>query len=153
MKQKFLLTAILGLLLSFATIAQQEPARFGKEISEEGALIPAEFLKEMEGKIESEIKVKAKVTNVCRMKGCWITLDMGHGKEVMVRFKDYEFFVPKDVAGKTAVVEGRAYVDTVSVETLRHYAEDAGESEAEIKAITKPEERVSFIADGVIIQE
>lgn len=153
MKQKLLLTAILGFFLSFATMAQQESVRFGKEISEEGALIPAEFLKEMESKIESETKVKAKVTNVCRMKGCWMTLDMGHGKEVMVRFKDYGFFVPKNVTGKTAVVEGRAYMDTVSVETLRHYAEDEGKSETEIKAITKPEIRVSFIADGVIIEE
>ncbi len=82
-----------------------------------------------------------------------MTLDMGNQPDLRVRFKDYGFFVPKDASGKTAVVEGRAYVDTVSAETLRHYAADAGKSEKEIKAINKLEVRVSFIADGVIIEE
>ena len=35
---------------------------------------------------------------------------------------------------------------------LKHYAEDAGKSQKEIDKITKPEYKISFIADGVIIK-
>jgi hypothetical protein len=34
---------------------------------------------------------------------------------------------------------------------LRHYAEDAGKSKAEIAAITEPKREVSFEASGVLI--
>lgn len=151
--KNLLFSAFLSLVLMACAFAQEGPAYFGEKISAKGALTPTEFVKEIEGKGEANTKLKATINDVCQMKGCWMTLDMGDGQEVMVQFKDYGFFVPKDVAGKTAVVAGHAFVDIVSVETLRHYAEDAGKSKAEIEAITKPEQRISFMADGVIIEE
>jgi len=66
-----------------------------------------------------------------------------------VRFKDYGFFVPKDISGKDVIVEGKAYSTEVSVEELRHYAEDAGKSKEEIMAITEPEQTYAFLATGV----
>ena len=44
-------------------------------------------------------KFKAKVVDVCKMKGCWMNLDLNNNKQVMVRFKNYSFFVPKDIEG------------------------------------------------------
>ena len=52
---------------------------------------------------------------------------------------------------KKAVLEGFVKQDTISVKMLRHYAEDAGKSKYEIDQITKPEFKLSFIANGVII--
>ena len=73
---------------------------------------------------------------------------------MMVRFKDYGFFVPKEgVDGKHVIVNGEAFYDTLTVDLLRHYAEDAGRTEEEILAITEPEYVITFTADGVIIQE
>ena len=43
-------------------------------------------------------------------------------------------------------------MDTLSVETLRHYAEDEGKSQKEILAITEPQITLSLLADGVIIE-
>jgi hypothetical protein len=40
----------------------------------------------------------------------------------------------------------------LSVDMLRHLAEDAGAPKAEIDAITQPEITVLFIADAVIMQ-
>lgn len=150
---RLLLTVCLIASALCSAMAQEEAAYFGEKISEKDALQPAEFIKKMDNVIETETKLEATINGVCQMKGCWMTLDVGNGQEVRVRFKDYAFFVPKDATGKTAVVEGRAYVDTVSVETLRHYAQDAGKSRKAIEAITQPEQRVSFVADGVIIKE
>ena len=71
----------------------------------------------------------------------------------MVKFKDYGFFVPKDIEEKEVVIHGKAFVAEVSVEEQRHYAEDNGKSEAEIAEITLPKRTLSFLADGVLIKK
>ena len=69
----------------------------------------------------------------------------------MVKFKDYGFFMPKDIAGKEVIINGKAYVEEVSVDEQRHYAEDAGKTKEEIAKITEPKRTFSFEADGVLI--
>ena len=149
----FILSLALSVLWATAVVGQSSEAQhFGEPITTENALAPAEFINTVEQRGEATAKVEGEVTNVCAVKGCWMTMDVG-GQEMMVRFKDYGFFVPKDAAGKTAVVQGQAKVDTVDVATLRHYAEDAGKSAEEVKAITEPEVKLSFEADGVLLRE
>lgn len=97
-------------------------------------------------------KVTGKVTSVCQAKGCWMTLDAGNGETMMVTFKDYAFFVPKDITGQTVVIDGKAEIREVSIDEQRHLAADAGKSQQEIDAITKPKEELRFVADGVIIK-
>ena len=99
------------------------------------------------------VKTTAKVINVCQAKGCWMTLDLANGEEAMVKFKDYGFFMPKDIAGKDVIINGKAYVNEVPVDEQRHYAEDAGKSAEEIAAITEPKKTYSFEADGVLIKK
>jgi hypothetical protein len=98
-----------------------------------------------------EGKVKGKVTEVCQEKGCWMKLEKGNGETVMVKFKDYGFFMPKDIVGKEVVLEGEALVKEVSVKQQQHYAKDAGKSEEEIKKITKAKKELQFIAKGVLV--
>ncbi|WP_417200264.1 DUF4920 domain-containing protein [Bizionia sp.] len=98
-------------------------------------------------------KVKAKVNSVCQSKGCWMRLDLENNQEVMVKFKDYGFFMPKNIADKDVIINGKAYVTEVSVDEQRHYAEDAGKTEEEIAAITEPQRTLSFEADGVLLIE
>ena len=149
--QKSLLLSAIATLISTTTFAQSAQ-HFGEKISEENTLSPTEFVNTVAQEGTTKAKVAGEVTNVCAMKGCWMTMNVD-GQEMMVRFKDYGFFVPKDAAGKTAVVQGQAKVDTVDVATLRHYAEDAGKSEEEINAITEPEVQLSFEAEGVILRD
>lgn len=98
-------------------------------------------------------KMTAKVVEVCQAKGCWMTLNLEDGNEVMVKFKDYGFFMPKDIAGKEVIVNGIAFVNEVPVDEQQHYAEDAGKSKEEIAAITTPKKTYSFEADGVLIKQ
>ena len=101
-----------------------------------------------------EVSFKAPVNAVCKNKGCWMTLDLPEQNEdVMVKFKDYGFFVPKDIEERDVVVKGKAYVTEVSVDEQRHYAEDKGESPETIASITQPKRTFSFLADGVLIEE
>ena len=126
---------------------------YGDTITGEGAIDPSEFLALMDGKDSLNVKIEAKIKEVCKKKGCWMKMDIA-GNESFVRFKDYGFFVPLEgVDGKMAVMEGVAFTDTLSVDFLKHLAEDAGRSEEEIAAIDAPEIGVNFEAFGVIIRE
>jgi hypothetical protein len=99
-----------------------------------------------------QVTMRGMVSDVCSKKGCWMTLPLSNGEELMVRFKDYGFFVPTHASGE-AIVNGLAYVSETSLADLRHYAEDAGASSAEIEAITEPKITYSFMADGVLLAE
>lgn len=125
---------------------------FGLEITSDGAMAISLLDSLVVPGEEYFAKVEGEIVEVCQSKGCWMKIRKSDGTEVRVTFKDYGFFVPKDGAGKWAVFQGVAYYDTLSVETLRHYAEDAGKTAAEIAAITKPEYNVAFEAEGVIIK-
>ncbi|WP_299556060.1 DUF4920 domain-containing protein [Seonamhaeicola sp.] len=133
-----------------------EYASFGKEIIADDAIASSSMLKHYKDMTTGDSinsKMTATVTKVCQAKGCWMTLDLGDGNEAMVKFKDYGFFVPKDIAGKAVIVNGKAYVKEVPVEELQHYAEDAGKSAEEIASITEPKRTFSFEADGVLVAQ
>ena len=83
-----------------------------------------------------------------------MTLDLPDTNEdPMVKFKDYGFFVPKDIEGEEVIVEGIAFIEETSVEDLKHFAEDAGKSKEEIESITEPSKSPGFLAHGVLLKE
>jgi len=98
-------------------------------------------------------KIIAEVKSVCQAKGCWMRLNLDNENEVMVKFKDYGFFVPKDIKGKKVIINGNAFVTEVSVDEQRHYAKDAGKTPQEIASITAPKRTYSFEADGVLVTQ
>ena len=100
------------------------------------------------------LKFNANIKEVCSKKGCWMTLPAGNDDEtIMVRFKDYGFFMPLDAAGKEVIVAGNAFVKEVSVADLKHYAEDAGKSSEEIANITESAMEFAFEANGVLLKK
>ncbi|WP_223033113.1 DUF4920 domain-containing protein [Hanstruepera marina] len=131
-------------------------ASFGDKIEADNAVdasVMAEKFKAMQVGDSVSSKMVAKVDEVCQAKGCWMRLDLGNDEQVMVKFKDYGFFMPKNIAGKEVIINGKAFVEETPVEELRHFAEDAGKSEEEIAAITEPKRTYSFLADGVLLIE
>ena len=126
---------------------------FGAVIDAKNAIAYDALLPQMASVDSLPAKVSGKVSEVCQNKGCWMMLvsDQPGQPEMRVTFKDYAFFMPKDLAGKHVVVDGYAYVENTPVDVLRHYAEDAGKSKEEIAAITESKREISFEASGVII--
>jgi hypothetical protein len=51
-----------------------------------------------------------------------------------------------------AKAKGKAFYDEISVEMLKHYAQEEGKTEAEIAAITEPKKVLNFVATGVMIE-
>ncbi|HUH34263.1 MAG TPA: DUF4920 domain-containing protein [Moheibacter sp.] len=99
-----------------------------------------------------EVVFQGNIKEVCQKKGCWMKVDLAD-EEAFVRFTDYGFFVPKDAADADAVLKGKAFKNETSVEELRHYAQDAGQSEEEIAAIVSPKIEYTFMADGVLLKK
>ncbi len=138
-----------------AKVNDENLSYFGDKISSEGAIT----YEDLQLKLKAEerldnVKVKAKVTGVCQAKGCWMNLTsivLASEEQIFVKFKDYGFFMPKDIAGREVIVEGKAYKEVTSVDELRHYAEDEGLEEEQILAITEPKEELKFMAHGVIL--
>ncbi|RAJ19729.1 uncharacterized protein DUF4920 [Gelidibacter algens] len=127
----------------------------GDEITADGARSTsdmAEAYKSMSIGDTISTKMIGKVDEVCQSKGCWMKVNLEDGNQVMVKFKDYGFFMPKDIAGKEVVLNGKAFVNEVPVDEQRHYAEDAGQSSEDIAAITEPKKTFSFEADGVLLK-
>ena len=128
--------------------------KFGDEnITEEGAITGNELMAILETEDSAQVKVIATISDVCQKKGCWMEVDLDEKNQMLVRFLDYGFFMPLDAAGTTAIIEGIAKVDTLSVAWLKHQLEDAKASQEEIDAITEPEISYSIEeATGVILK-
>ena len=109
-----------------------------------------ELIKSLKKKNEIDrVTIKGKVTAVCPKKGCWVTLENTQNVEVFVKMKDYAFFLPQNIAGKTILLDAKVTKQETSVKELRHYAEDAGKSKEEIAKITKPKVEIRVLANGI----
>lgn len=134
-------------------IADTPVGVFGAVINESEITPLTTLINELEEKEEFHGKVMGEIREVCAHKGCWMTLDLPNGETMRVTFKDYGFFVPKNSQGYPVIIEGIASKKITDVETLRHYAEDAGKSKEEIESITASKKEYAFEAVGVIIKE
>jgi hypothetical protein len=142
-------------LLTIFVYAQESKSLEGKAFGtgvKEGHLVPAAKMEATMGTEKTaEMKITGEVVGVCKKKGCWMTLKMPNGDPMRVTFKDYGFFMPMDIVGRKVALDGIAKKQTISVETLRHYAEDAHKSAEEVAKITEPKKELAFEAKGVVI--
>lgn len=146
-----------GALFACESEAPQDPTAayhtYGAEITAEGAIAVSDMVAKMEGQAEMDVKIKADIITSCIKKGCWMTVDLGNEQDMRVRMLDYGFFVPTEgLEGLECILEGKAFMDTTTVEMLQHYAEDAGKTAEEIAAITEPEFALEFMANGILIE-
>ncbi len=130
-----------------------EALSFGDEINKTNAISYEEMVAKMASADSLNTKVMGTVEGVCQAKGCWMNIvsDNPDQPSMFVKFKDYGFFMPKDIAGKQVIMEGYAFKEVTPVEELRHYAEDEGKSPSEIAAIIEPKEELKFLASGVLL--
>ena len=152
MKQ-FLIFLLIGFSVAACSTAKMGGQTFGEEITSNKAMPYKKLIKKMDGQEKMEAKVVGDVSAVCQKKGCWINMTTNEPgqPEMFVKFKDYGFFLPKDIAGRKVVLDGYAFWEVTEVDELKHMAEDEGKSKEEIAAITAPKEELKFMASGVLL--
>jgi hypothetical protein len=130
---------------------------YGAKITEDGAVAAADLKNLLQGKDSVKVKIKGTIDECCQKKGCWMDIVLAEDEYMKVKFKDYDFFVPKDAAGMTTIIEGWAKMEALTPEEIKHYAEDAGKTPEEAEALANDpnnqEKKITFLADGVIIKE
>ncbi len=115
------------------------------------AITGEQLIEQLASKDSVYTTVAGHIKAACQAKGCWMNMEVA-GNEMFVKFKDYGFFVPKNSGDHDAIIKGWAYVDTISVKDRIEYAQDAEATAEEIAAITEPEVKLTFMAEGVVIK-
>ncbi|WP_412069595.1 DUF4920 domain-containing protein [Rubrivirga sp. IMCC43871] len=126
---------------------------FGGPVPSGVALSPDDLAADAETYAGKTVVVEGTVREVCQQAGCWLTLASADGQTIRVEVprdetESYVYTFPKDIDGQTVRLAGRLAVETESVEDLRHYAQDAGASDAELDAITAPRQTLVLTASG-----
>ena len=137
-------------------VIQNDYSKFGVNITANNAITKEDLLEKYKTLKEGDtiiVKVASKIEDVCQKKGCWMNLELSKEESALVKFKDYGFFIPLNSAKSDVIINGKAFVSIESVTKLRHYAKDAGKSQAAIDSIKEQETTYSFEADGVLIKK
>jgi hypothetical protein len=93
-------------------------------------------------------KISGVVAEVCKKEGCWIKIQSPDGT-TMVKMKDHSFKVPLSLNGKNVIIDGIVEIKETPVSELKHLAEDAGKSKAEIDAIKQAKREIVVEAKSV----
>ena len=148
---KFLLAIATILLLLSGNIAEARKS-YGKGFKVLAVQTPEQITEKLKTLATiPNVTVQGQISQVCQAEGCWMKLKNSAGEDILVKFKNHSFVIPKDQAGKATIVYGTAIKKTISVEEQRHMAEDAGKTKEEIEAITIPKIEVRIEATGIVI--
>lgn len=138
--------ALTVLLLAISCSPKVKYESFGETLTPDNNLSTEVFLTQVT-EAEASFKIKGTVQEVCQSKGCWMTLKNEQNQSIRVTFKDYGFFVPKDIAGREVIIEGNATTTELEEDMAKHYADDAGKEYDE-----SMKQEVSIVATGVLVE-
>ncbi|MBK9127035.1 MAG: DUF4920 domain-containing protein [Phycisphaerales bacterium] len=146
MRRAILVSSVVSLILLAGCQAGGNKAVFGEKVEGKPPTMKVDKVLDQTAQLEGKmVCVEGYITAVCPGSGCWIELSDQKDKTdkiVKVWFvydKDEMGRVPVEAIGHKAMVQGKLVMQEVSVEELKHFAEEKGMSREEInRTITKP---------------
>lgn len=112
----------------------KEGVNYGQSIDNKQAITVQKLESNLSASTSFSGKIVGKVSKVCKMSGCYLTLQTAdNDNPIMVRFAD-DYTVPQDILGRNVVVQG--------VATVRN---------REDKARNRVQKSITVIADGVLV--
>jgi len=119
---------------------------FGAALSDDREATPlAQVMEQAEELNGTVVKTEGHIAQVCQRMGCWMELrpDASSESGIRVPMAGHSYFLPSDVAGSRAVIEGELSVEELPEETQEHLREEG----AEFAAVT-----IQIEATGVVVQ-
>lgn len=121
-------SAVFVLAVAACFAAEQ---KLGQPLTRKEALTVAKVLETPDQFVGKTVQVKGKVTEVCQMMGCWMSLvDPATGQNLRIKVVDGEIVFPKESVGRMAVAEGTLKKFVLSKEqtiaAAQHEAEEQG---------------------------
>lgn len=107
-----------------------------------------DLINNVEGNNDQVILVKGNVAEVCQAMGCWVV--MSDGSKTVRATTSHEFFLPKDIGGKEAVIYGKFKIAEISEDDARHYNEES-KNPVSNESIVGPQKVYEIEAIGVKI--
>ncbi len=132
--------------------AAPEPSRvmedgsrlFGGEIDEAREVTPLAQILAAPAQYEGQVvKTEGEISQVCQAMGCWMELRADEQSPgIRVPMAGHSFFLPRDLAGSRATIEGTVHVAELSEEEREHLASEGA---------TATDQDVSIEATGVLV--
>src|SRR5262245_49562963 len=97
---------ILVALVALAGLLGAADAKYGKPLTLKEPITLAALMSKPDDYVGKTVLVKAKITQVCQIMGCWLELANEEGQHVRFEAHEVEISFPKDCVGKTAIAEG-----------------------------------------------
>jgi len=135
-------------LLLALTAAFAHAENYGAPLTMKNPVSLPAAIKLLDNKATADVLVESKVDKVCVAKGCWLGL-VSSQDNIRVTFKDYAFFVPASLIGKTVVVQGQIEKVTMTLEDTKHYVKDAGGDPAKVST---PRVEYRIVASGIQVR-
>jgi hypothetical protein len=133
-----------------AAAAGESGKHFGAKFTDAKQVALADVLADVDKFKDSAVKVEGTIKDVCQQKGCWLVVTDGT-RSMRVTFKDYGFFVPKDVKDRKVVLEGLVSRKTLTEGAAQHYASESTEK-VDPSTIQGPQQVIAMVATGVEIR-
>lgn len=93
---------------------------FGGELGEAPMVALAEITASPDRYAGQVVRTEGTIERVCQAMGCWMELRGENAPAVRVPMAGHAFFLPRDVAGRGATIEGRVAVQPLSPEARAH---------------------------------
>lgn len=117
---------------------------FGTALSSERAPTAlAEITAHPEAFADQVVHTSGTIERVCQAMGCWMELRAEGAEPVRVPMAGHSFFLPRDVAGRPAEIEGRVALIALSEDARRHL---------EGEGATATASALSIEATGVVVR-
>src|SRR5262249_15529590 len=111
--------------------------KLGAPLSQKEIVPLAAIAKQPDKYAKTSVRTEGKITAVCQAMGCWMQISDANG-EAHVKMSGHSFLIPRDAAGRRAVVEVTLIV-----------ANNQGECEKEAEEATGKTVKLELVATGV----
>lgn len=117
---------------------------FGSELREDLEVTPLASIVESPERYEGQtVKTEGEIIQVCQAMGCWMELRAdAQSPGVRVPMANHSFFLPRDVVGHRATIEGKVELEPLSEERRAHL---------EAEGATATADALSIEATGVVV--
>ncbi|MBL8295458.1 MAG: DUF4920 domain-containing protein [Bryobacterales bacterium] len=146
----------LAIAVTAASLAFAADVKLGKPLTLSQSSTVAEVLAQPETLVGKTVQVKGKVTEVCKMMGCWMALvDPNTTKPLRIKVNDGVIVIPKEAVGKMAVAEGSLtriqLTKEQAIGRAKHEAEEQGRS-FDASKITSGQTIYQIQGNSIVIQ-
>ncbi len=111
-----------------AAVVETPPGTFGAELTDRALTSLDEIAGSPETFAGTTVKTEGEITAVCQRMGCWMEMRAEGTPAVRVPMAGHSFFLPRDVSGRHATVEGEVSVRPLSAAERQHLASEGAQA-------------------------